>query len=771
VNPVRPFDLVMDHSVTTEFAGRPDALRLNMEHEFADNTERYSVAKWAQGAFSNLRVLPPGQGICHQINLEHLSRVIWSEEDAQGELVAFPDSLVGGDSHTPMVNGLSVLGWGVGGIEAASALLGEPIAMALPDVVGCRLVGALREGATATDLVLAVTRRLREHGVVQKFVEFHGPALEGLRLPDRATLANMCPEYGASLGFFPIDRQTLDYLALTGRESHVPLVEAYARAQGLWRDDEAPRVYTEVLEFDLGSVEPSVAGPRLPQQGMPLGRAASSAAEAIRELKGDAPPATVRAGAEVRDGDLAIAAITSCTNTSNPSVMLAAGLLARRARERGLRARPWVKTSLSPGSRVVADNLAEAGLMEALEALGFHVTGYGCMTCGGLSGPLTEAAMRAVEQDGAVLAAVLSSNRNFEGRVHPRVKFAYLASPPLVVAYAIAGSTLVDLTRDPLGHDPDGQPVYLRDVWPSDAEIAQAERAHLHRALFQARYARTTEGGPLWDGIDAPAGAIFPWDDGSSYIRRPPFLGTARSHPELTDIVGAAILGIFGDNLTTDHISPAGYITEDSLAGQYLYGQGVARGTLGSFMQRRVNHDVMLPGAFNSTRIVNEMTPERVGGWTRLWPSGDETSIFEAAARYRESKRPMVVVAGAEYGTGSSRDWAAKGTHLLGVEAVIAESFERIHRSNLVGMGVLPLQFVDGSTRNTLGLNGSETVDVIGLSGGLAPRMRLALRIRRAGGQTVETPVLCRLDTARELAWYRAGGVMPYVLEKFMRQG
>jgi len=757
VNPVRPVDFIMDHSVIVDVAGRPDALARNTQAEFARNAERYRVAKWAQKAFRNMRVLPPGQGICHQINLEALARVVWSEEHPDHGLIAFPDSLLAGDSHTPMINALSVLGWGVGGIEALSAMLGEPVSMMLPDVVGIRLVGRLREGSTTTDLVLALTRTLREHGVVQKFVEYFGPGLDTLTLPERATIANMAPEYGASVGFFPTDGETLSYLEMTGRGDQVALVEAYCKAQGMWRDDTVARVYSDTIEFDIGTVEASLAGPKLPQSQVPLSQAHVSARAAI---KGDGGG---NGGGKLRDGNIVIAAITSCTNTSNPGVMLAAGLLARNARAKGLVAKPWVKTSLSPGSRAVGDYLENAGLMAPLEELGFHVTGYGCMTCCGGSGALADDIADDIVANDLSVVAVLSGNRNFEGRVHPHVKLAYLGSPPLVVAYALFGSMLGDITCEPLGEDGDGRPVYLKDIWPSAQDINAATREHVTQDVFHARYADIAKGDDLWDAIDGGDGGAFAWQEDSTYILKPPFLETAHRQKPMGDIRSAAILAVLGDNVTTDHISPGSRILEGSLAGDHLAAQGVAPTEFSGFLQRRSNHNVMLRGTFSNPHLRNAMTPDRPGGWTIHQPTREVMTIFDAHRRYADEGRPLVVVAGREYGTGSSRDWAAKGAHLLGVRAIIAESFERIHRCNLVGMGVLPLQFQDGETRETLGLDGSETVDLLGLGNG----QTVQARFTKPSGTVVEANVRCRLDTARENAWLEAGGVMPYVLEKF----
>ena len=764
VNPVRPVDFIMDHSVIVDVAGCSDALQLNIKSEFARNSDRYRVAKWAGKAFRNIRVLPPGLGICHQINLERLSRTIWSEEHPEHGRVAFPDSLLACDSHTPMINALSVLGWGVGAIEALSATLGEPVSMLIPDVVGVRLTGRLREGTTTTDLVLALTRRLREHGVVQKFVEFFGPGLNYLSLPERATLSNMAPEYGASVGFFPTDAETIEYLRLTGRDKQAPLVESYCKAQGLWRDDAVHRIYSDTIDFDIGAVESSLAGPKLPQSQVPLSQAHLSAREAIEEggeTTGDGP---------VCDGDVVIAAITSCTNTSNPSVMLAAGLLAKKAVAKGLRSKPWVKTSLSPGSRAVGAYLERSGLMTPLEALGFHVTGYGCMTCCGGSGALPDEIAADILENDKTVGAVLSGNRNFEGRVHSQVKLNYLGSPPLVVAYALFGNLREDITAAPLGEDAFGAPVYLKDIWPSAREIAEMERVYVTADLYSKSSLENTPDS-LWAAIDVGDGEAYEWEEGNTYIVKPPFLQTAVRQKPMKDIEGAAILAVFGDNVTTDHISPGARIQAGSVAGDYLAGRGVDESEFSGFLQRRANHEVMMRGCFNNPYIQNEMTPGRRGGWTLYQPSGEEMTIFDAHLRYAEIGRPLVVVAGNEYGTGSSRDWAARGPHLLGVRAIIAGGFERIHRSNLVGMGVLPLQLPEGVTGQSLGLTGSERVDVQGLAGGVSVQDKVSVRFIKLDGRVIEILVTCRLDTAREIAWFEAGGVMPYVLDKFAAAG
>ncbi len=763
LNPVRPVDFIMDHSVIVDVAGQPGAQAENTKIEFERNAERYRVAKWAQNAFRNMRVLPPGQGICHQINLEQLARVVWSEEHEEHGLVAYPDSLVACDSHTPMINALSVLGWGVGAIEALSTLLGQPVSMPIPDVVGVRLVGRLSEGATTTDLVLALTRTLREHGVVQKFVEYFGPGLDFLSLPERATIANMAPEYGASVGFFPTDDETLRFLHLTGRGDQAPLVEAYSKAQDMWRDDTVARVYSDTIEFDVSHVEASLAGPKLPQAQVPLSEAHLSVIDALKESSAKNTPT---GSGRLRDGDIVIAAITSCTNTSNPNVMMAAGLLAQKARAKGLTAKPWIKTSLSPGSRAVGDYLESAGLITPLEELGFHITGYGCMTCCGGSGALAETVGEDITSNNLNVAAVLSGNRNFEGRVHPQVSLAYLGSPPLVVAYALLGNLVEDITTAPLGNDQDGQLVYLKDIWPSSHEIDETVRKNVTKDMFAVRNKEAAKGNALWDQIDASNGGAYTWDDDSTYIIKPPYLETATRQNPMQDIQNAAILAMFGDSLTTDHISPGSRILEGSIAGDYLSAKGVPPTDFSGFLQRRSNHEVMMRGSFNNVHIQNEMTPDRQGGWTRHQPSGDTMTIFDAHERYADEGRALVVIAGREYGTGSSRDWAARGPHLLGVRAIVAESIERIHRSNLVGMGVLPLQFHNHQSRKTLGLDGTETIDIVGLEGGILPRQIITLRVTKISGEVIESEVICRLDTEREIAWYQAGGVMPYVLEK-----
>jgi aconitate hydratase len=779
VNPQVPVDIVVDHSVATDVAGRPDAFDRNLAIEYERNHERYAFLRWAHASFDGLRVVPPGNGIAHQVNLEFLASVVATRPHGDGR-VAFPDSLVGTDSHTTMVNALGVFGWGVGGIEAVSVMLGQPISMLVPPVVGCRLEGAPRAGVTSTDVVLTLVERLRRVGVVGAFVEFFGPALAAMRLEERATLANMAPEYGATMGFFPIDEETLRYLRLTGRDAaQVALVEAYAKAQGLWhRPGVVPDGFSTVVELDLARIEPSVAGPRRPQERAPLGEVAGRFRKEFADrIAGNAPPAGggTAAGrptgspttARPTDGDVALAAITSCTNTSNPSVMLAAGLLARNAVQRGLRPPRWVKTSLAPGSRVVADYLARAGLAEPLEALGFHVVGYGCMTCAGLSGALADGASPA---DATVLAAVLSGNRNFEGRIHPQVRANYLASPPLVVAYALAGTVLWDPEREPLGRDADGREVFLSDLWPSDDELARCLEACVGTDLFRARYAAITDGGPRWEALASPQSPTFAWPEASTYLRRPPFLDDLTPQPApVADIVGARTLVVLGDSITTDHISPAGDIPADGLAGRYLIAAGVAPADFNSYVGRRANHEVMARGVFANVRLRNELVPERDGGFTRHMPGGAVVPVYEAAQRYAAEGVSLVVLAGREYGTGSSRDWAAKGTRLLGVRAVVAESFERIHRSNLIGMGVLPVELPAGTTRHTLGVTGRETFDITGLTERLAPRATLELRLRREDGGTTTVPVRCRIDTAIELEWFRHGGILHHTARRLLR--
>ena len=772
INPLSPVDLVIDHSVMVDHFADPNAFADNVAIEMQRNHERYAFLRWGQQAFANFRVVPPGTGICHQVNLEYLAQVVWSRDD-DGASLAYPDTLVGTDSHTTMINGLGVLGWGVGGIEAEAVMLGQPLSMLIPEVVGVRLAGKLREGVTATDLVLTVTELLRKRGVVGKFVEFFGPGLDHLPLADRATIANMAPEYGATCGFFPVDGVTLDYLRLSGREpQRIALVEAYCKAQGLWREAGDEPTFSDSLTLDLASVQPSLAGPKRPQDRVAL-EDIRAQFDLLLELSGrraeldtDFPVADARYG--LHHGDVVIAAITSCTNTSNPSVLMAAGLLAKKAVERGLSRKPWVKSSLAPGSKVVTDYLAKAGLTPWLDRLGFNLVGYGCTTCIGNSGPLPPPIAECVNANDLIVSSVLSGNRNFEGRVHPQVKANWLASPPLVVAFALAGTTRIDLSREPLGSGSDGQPVYLKDIWPSDAEVAAAV-ATVDGAMFRRRYADVFGGDDAWRAIAVSGGATYPWDPTSTYIKRPPFFADIDQPPAaLADIAGARILALFGDSITTDHISPAGSIKPSSPAGLYLQGLGVKPEDFNSYGARRGNHEVMMRGTFANIRIHNEMLGGAEGGNTLHQPSGDPLSIYDAAMRYQAEGVPLVVIAGKEYGTGSSRDWAAKGTKLLGVKAVLAESFERIHRSNLVGMGVLPLQFVPGQHRQSLALNGSERLAIRGLAGGLKPRQKLIVEILRADGTEERVEVLCRIDTAIEVDYFKAGGILQHVLRHLL---
>ncbi|MFQ5533689.1 MAG: aconitate hydratase AcnA [Sphingomonadales bacterium] len=776
INPLAPVDLVIDHSVAVERFGTSTALEENVAIEMQRNQERYEFLRWGQTAFDNFRVVPPGTGICHQVNLEYLAQTVWTR-DEDGRTVAYPDTLVGTDSHTTMVNGLAVLGWGVGGIEAEAAMLGQPISMLIPEVVGFKLSGGLSEGVTATDLVLTVVEMLRQQGVVGKFVEFHGPGLDELSLADRATIANMAPEYGATCGFFPIDRETVRFLSFTGRDpERVALVEAFARAQGMWRDETTPDpVFTDTLELDISTVRASIAGPKRPQDRIALDEAAASFDKALDETFGktgsrDLTVAVEGADYSIGHGAVAIAAITSCTNTSNPSVMVGAGLLARKAVARGLKVKPWVKTSLAPGSQVVSEYLAAADLQQDLDALGFNLVGFGCTTCIGNSGPLPQPISDAIHDGDLVSCSVLSGNRNFEGRIGPDIKANYLASPPLVVAYAIAGSLNVDLTRDPLGEDSDGNPVYLADIWPSNAEIAEAIATALTPEMFRERYADVFAGTKAWQEIETATGMTYDWSEDSTYARRPPFFEGMAGGPDATgNIAGARILALLGDSITTDHISPAGAIKSDGPAGAYLEGRGVTPGDFNSFGSRRGNHEVMMRGTFANIRLRNELAPGTEGGVTRHMPGGEQMSIYDASLKYQADNVPLVVIGGREYGTGSSRDWAAKGTRLLGVKAVIVESFERIHRSNLIGMGVLPLQFREGENRQSLGLDGSETIDILGLADGIEPRMMVPVKITHANGSVRETEVLCRIDTLDEVDYYRHGGILQYVLRKLAR--
>jgi len=780
INPLRPADLVIDHSVHVDFFGSADALAKNAKLEFERNTERFEFLRWGQSAFSSLRVVPPATGIVHQVNLEYLAPVVFSEK-AGAESIAFPDTVVGTDSHTTMIGALGVVGWGVGGIEAEACLLGQPLSMLIPDVVGFELTGELPAGSTATDVVLHVTQMLRKHGVVEKFVEFFGPGMRSLAVADRATIANMAPEYGATIGFFPVDEKTLEYLRLTGRsEESIALVEAYSRAQGIFADSRSPDPeFGSKLRLDLSTVRPCLAGPSRPQDRVELGSVASEFKKSLPKLvggKAEPDPAalarTVRvtdpAGAyELGHGSVVIAAITSCTNTSNPSVLTAAGLLARNAVERGLVVKPWVKTSLAPGSRVVTDYLSSSGLLVFLEKLGFNVVGYGCTTCLGNSGPLAERVAAAIGEGSLVAAAVLSGNRNFEGRISSLVRANYLASPPLVVAYALAGRVDVDLVHEPIGLDKTGKPVMLADIWPGTEEVARTVASSVKAEMFRKRYADVFRGDEAWRAIQAPAGDRYAWSKSSTYIRKPPFFeGITREPSVPTDVRGARVLALLGDSVTTDHISPAGSIATKSPAGRWLVEHGVAVADFNSYGARRGNYEVMVRGTFANTRLKNLLAPGTEGGVTAFQPDGDVTTIFEAAERYASAGVPLVVIAGAEYGTGSSRDWAAKGTMLLGVRAVIATSFERIHRSNLVGMGVLPLEFANGETASSLGLDGRELYDIEGL-GSLRPRAQLSVRARGPGGEKSFRAVV-RIDTPRELEYFAHGGILPYVLRQLV---
>jgi aconitate hydratase len=785
INPLQPVELVIDHSVQVDAFGSPDAFRVNVAREFERNRERYVFLRWGQSAFDNFKVVPPGTGIVHQVNLEYLARVVMAGEGPKGSSgmpQAYFDTLVGTDSHTTMINGLGVLGWGVGGIEAEAAMLGQPVAMLVPRVVGVKLSGALREGATATDLVLRVTQLLRKHGVVGKFVEFFGPGMAALSLADRATISNMCPEYGATCAMFPVDAETLRYLRLSGRsDEQVALVESYTRAQGVFHDEKTPEAtYSERLELDLASVEPSLAGPRRPQDRVALSDAKASFATALPELSKGAPADTGveieidGAHATLRHGSVVIAAITSCTNTSNPSVMIAAGLLAKKAVLRGLDTPPWVKTSLAPGSQVVTGYLKEAGLLPYLEQLHFDLVGYGCTTCIGNSGPLPDAVQDAIDRGKLVVCSVLSGNRNFEARVHPAVRANYLMSPPLVVAYALAGRMDVDLVNEPLGIASDGTPVYLREIWPTTREIADVVAASVGSGLFRKTYEDVFRGDELWNGLPVPPGERFAWEPASTYVRKPPYFdGMPREAPaQVGEIEGARVLAWLGDSVTTDHISPAGSIGKETAAELYLLQQGVAKRDFNSYGSRRGNHEVMVRGTFANVRLRNQLAPGTEGGVTVHIPSGDPMSIFDASVRYRKEGVPLVILAGEEYGSGSSRDWAAKGPALLGVRAVIAQSYERIHRSNLVGMGVLPLQFENGASAASLGLTGRERFDILGLraaaASGFANGRTLTVRARSDDGKTTEFPVRVRIDGPTELEYYRHGGILLYVLRSLL---
>jgi aconitate hydratase len=771
INPLVPVHLVIDHSVMVDEFGTPQAFGKNVELEYARNGERYEFLKWGSRAFNNFQVVPPGTGICHQVNLEHVSQCVWTGEDQSGETVAYPDTLVGTDSHTTMVNGLGVLGWGVGGIEAEAAMLGQPVSMLIPEVVGFRLDGQMKEGITATDLVLTVTQMLRQKGVVGRFVEFYGPGLDSMTVADRATIANMAPEYGATCGFFPLDQRTLDYLELTGRDAdRIALVKAYAQAQGLWRDASAPEpVFTDTLELDMSSIEPSLAGPKRPQDRVLLTDVDdqfNGELETTYKKHNDPRVSVEGEQFDFGNGDVAIAAITSCTNTSNPSVLIGAGLLARKARARGLQTKPWVKTSLAPGSQVVTDYLNESGLSEDLNALGFDLVGYGCTTCIGNSGPLPEPISKAITDNDLVAVSVLSGNRNFEGRVSPDCRANYLASPPLVVAFALKGTVRTDMVSEPLGTGRNGEPVFLKDIWPSNEEIRSLIDAHVHSDMFRRRYADVYHGDDRWQAISVTGGATYGWPPASTYIQNPPyFTGMTMTATPPGDIDGARALAVFGDSITTDHISPAGAIKPDSPAGRYLLENGVTRAEFNSYGARRGNHQVMMRGTFANIRIRNRMLDNVEGGFTRYAPTGETMAIYDAAMAYKHDGTPLVILAGKEYGTGSSRDWAAKGTVLLGVRTVIAESFERIHRSNLVGMGVLPLQFREGENAESLGLKGSETFTIHGVAD-IQPRQDIEVQVTREDGSTLTVTARCRIDTFNELEYFRSGGILHYVLRK-----
>ncbi len=772
INPLNPVDLVIDHSVMIDEFGNPRAFQMNVDREYERNIERYTFLKWGQKAFNNFRVVPPGTGICHQVNLEYLAQTVWTDTDQNGKTIAYPDTLVGTDSHTTMVNGLAVLGWGVGGIEAEAAMLGQPISMLIPEVVGFKLTGEMVEGTTATDLVLKVVQMLRKHGVVGKFVEFYGPGLDHLPLPDRATIANMAPEYGATCGFFPIDGETLRYLRQTGREEdRIALVEAYAKANGLWRDAAYAPVYTSTLELDMGTVVPAISGPKRPQDFLPLTEAkAGFASEMANTFKRDPAKQVPVKGEDyaMSSGKVVIASITSCTNTSNPYVLIGAGLVARKARALGLNRKPWVKTSLAPGSQVVTEYLEAAGLQEDLDAIGFNLVGYGCTTCIGNSGPLQPEISAAIAEGDLVATAVLSGNRNFEGRISPDVRANYLASPPLVVAYALAGDMNIDLTTEPLGTSKDGKPVYLRDIWPTNKEIADLVHATVTREAFMKKYADVFKGDAKWQAVETTDSETYDWPASSTYIQNPPyFQGMAAEKGTIRNIEGARVLAILGDMITTDHISPAGSFKDTTPAGKFLTDRQVPVREFNSYGSRRGNHQVMMRGTFANIRIKNEMLDGVEGGYTK-GPDGQQTSIYDASMAYQEAGVPLVIFAGIEYGAGSSRDWAAKGTALLGVKAVIAESFERIHRSNLVGMGVIPFEFTGGDTRKSLGLKGDETVSIEGLDT-IKPLQTVPCHITYADGKTRTIQVKCRIDTAPEIEYIENGGVLHYVLRNLAK--
>ncbi len=797
INPLSPVDLVIDHSVMVDKYGNPSAFKDNVKIEMERNNERYEFLRWGQQAFDNFRVVPPGTGICHQVNLEYLGKTVWQKE-IEGKTVAYPDTLVGTDSHTTMINGLGILGWGVGGIEAEAAMLGQPVSMLIPEVIGFKITGKLREGITATDLVLTVTEMLRKKGVVGKFVEFYGDGLKDMPVADRATIANMAPEYGATCGFFPVDEQTIKYMRLTGRdEDQLELVEAYAKAQGLWREPGHEPVYTDTLELDMDDVEASLAGPKRPQDRVALKNMKASFELLMETAEGPAESREAKLESEggqtavgvdnsyehpasqplemngestrLDPGAVVIAAITSCTNTSNPSVMMAAGLIAQKAVAKGLKTKPWVKTSLAPGSKVVTDYLRVAGLQDDMNKLGFNLVGYGCTTCIGNSGPLPDAVEKAITEGDLTVASVLSGNRNFEGRVHPQVKTNWLASPPLVVAYALAGNVRVDLTKDPLGTDQDGNPVYLKDLWPSQAEIAEAVEK-VKTDMFRKEYGEVFEGDDTWKSIKVPESKVYEWSDKSTYIQHPPFFEGLREEPDaIEDIRDANILALLGDSVTTDHISPAGSFKPDTPAGKYLQEHGVEPKDFNSYGSRRGNHEVMMRGTFANVRIRNEMLDGVEGGYTKFVPTGEQMAIYDAAMKYQEKDTPLVVIAGKEYGTGSSRDWAAKGTRLLGVKAVVAESYERIHRSNLIGMGVMPLQFPEGVDRKSLKLTGEETISIEGLSGDIQPGQTLTMTVKYKDGSTESCDLKSRIDTANEAVYFRHGGILHYVVREMLK--
>ena len=772
INPLAQVDLIIDHSVMVDKFGTELAFKQNVDLEMERNAERYEFLKWGQSSLNNFNAVPPGTGICHQVNLEYIADTVWTTKGADGKTIAYPDTCVGTDSHTTMINGLAVLGWGVGGIEAEAAMLGQPVSMLIPEVVGFKLTGKLQEGITATDLVLTVVQMLREKGVVGKFVEFFGSGLDELTLADQATIANMGPEYGATCGFFPISQQTLDYLEFTGRdEDTIKLVEAYAKKQGMWRDaNAADPIFTDTLELDISTVKPSLAGPKRPQDRVELAVADTAFNDVLETFGklGDENGYSVEGeGYKLNHGDVCIAAITSCTNTSNPGVLVAAGLVAKKANELGMKRKPWVKTSLAPGSQVVTDYLDKAGLTEHLDALGFNLVGYGCTTCIGNSGPLAPPISKTINDNDMVCTSVSSGNRNFEGRISQDIKANYLASPPLVVAYALAGSMKINITTDPIAQDRDGNDVYLKDLWPSNAEVNAAVNASLTRQMFIERYADVFTGTADWQAIPVAEGQTYSWSDKSTYIQHPPyFQGMSTDVEDTADIMGAHPLALLGHSITTDHISPAGAIKADSPAGQYLQANGVERKDFNSYGSRRGNHEVMMRGTFANIRLRNLMAPGTEGGWTTHQPSGEVMSIYDASMKYQDAGTPLVVVGGKEYGTGSSRDWAAKGTILLGVKAVLVESFERIHRSNLVGMGVLPLQFKDGDSRESLGLTGTETFDITGIAGTIEPRQDVSVTVHYEDGSSRQITALCRIDTENEVEYFRNGGILHYVLRR-----